>query len=450
MPRESEDFKPIGSPTSADVDFTTLPTSHSWVYACVRAISHAVAGVPLKVQKKSPKGKDGWIDLGRNIWEVAALEDVNSYQTQSDLLEETANFLALQGKHYWEISRNSKGKLTKIFPMHPNYVTPIPGGEFVSGYRFKLPGDKPIMFDQEDTIFFKFFHPSNDYSGLSPLMAAREGVLADFYSQRYNKAFFKNGAVTRGALESDRGISDRALRRLRKQFMRTYTGVDNQHKVAILEEGLKYKNISMTPKDMEFVNLRKFSREEILAVFGVYPVVLGLLEGSSYANAYTQTRLYYENTVSLYLNKISSMLTKIMRRELSDPSVRVFFDLSQVPALRPALGDLMQWATPAVNAGILLINEVREVIGRKPVSWGSTWFNNSAMIPIADESGILPSPIDGGKTPPKREHIERLIEAATAIKGVGPDGPEYGEELDAVTVLKQYLAELSDGDNVEQ
>jgi HK97 family phage portal protein len=378
------------------------------------------------------KVKGGWKQVTRkDAWEVAALEDVNTYQSQQDLLEATTGYLALQGKAFWEISRNSKGKMTKIFTMHPMYTRVRQGGEFISDVIFQLPGDKPTVFSPKDTVFYKFFHPSNDFDGLSPLSAAREGVIADFYAQRYNKAFFKNGAVTRGALETEKGLSARAYKRLTDSFLSAYTGVDNQHKVAILEEGLKYKQVSLSPKDMEFINLRKYSREELMAVFGVYPVVLGLLEQASYANAYSQTRLFYDNTVSIYLTKIAGTLSYTLQQEMKNPDIRIYFDLTQVPALRPVWGDVMDWATPAVNSGIMLINEVRQILGLKPVPWGNTWYANSAMIPMADEHGIIPpAPAAGEPAPAKQLGL---------ITGVGPEGPEYD-----IKKLQEYEELLRD------
>jgi HK97 family phage portal protein len=367
-------------------DYSGVELRHSWCLACVRAIATAVSTVPLMVQKKN---KDGWERVGREKWEVAALEDVNGYQSQQDLLEATASFLGLQGEYFWEKTRNKAGKLTKLYGMNPVYVRVQPGGEYISQYVFDLPGQKPVPFDPQDVIFFKFFNPVNDYRGMSPLSAAREGVLSDLYAQQYNKNFFKNNATPRGVLETDKGLSNRALKRVKDLWQTVYGGIENAHKTAVLEEGLKYKALSISPKDMEFLKLREFSREEILAVFGVYPVVLGLLKDASLANAMAQMTLFYQSTVSLYLNKIQSQLTYHMQVEMKDPTIRVMFDLTQVPALRPSVGDVLAWATPAVNSGIMLINEVRDILGLKHVAWGDTWYANSAMIPMADENGPI-------------------------------------------------------------
>lgn len=387
----TEDTNRVSTINSSDTyaieeDFSGIQLKHAWALACVRAIGTSVSTVPLMVQRKR---KDGWERVGREKWEVAALEDINGYQSQQDLLEATASFLALQGCYYWEKTRNKAGRVTKFYGMHPAYTKVKPGGEYIEQFIFELPDRPAVAFNPADVIFFKFFNPTDDYRGLSPLAAAREGIITDFYAQQYNKAFFKNNATPRGVLETDKGLSNRALKRLKDLWGTIYGGQNNAHKTAVLEEGLKYKALSISPKDMEFLKLREFNREEILAVFGVYPVVLGLLKDASFANAQSQMQLFYQHTVTLYLTKIQAQLTYHMQRDMKDADIRVKFDLTQVPALRPSIKEVLEWATPAVNSGILLINEVRDIIGFKPVEWGDTWYANSAMIPMADENGPI-------------------------------------------------------------
>lgn len=418
--RTPEDGKITAVDTSdtyyTEEDFSSVQLRHSWVLACVRAIATSVSTVPLMVQRKK---KDGWDRVGRDKWEVAALEDVNGYQSQQDILEATASFLALQGEYYWEKTRNKAGRMTKLYGMHPNYVKVKPGGEYISEFIFELSGEKPVMFESKDVIYFRFFNPVNDYKGLSPLSAAREGIITDFYAQQYNKAFFRNNATPRGVLETDKGLSNRALKRLKDLWNSIQGGAANAHKTAVLEEGLKYKALSISPKDMEFLKLREFNREEIMAVFGVYPVVIGLMAGSTFANSQSQMQLFYQHTIALYLTKLQSQLTYHMQREMKDPDIRVIFDLTQVPALRPSIKEVLAWGVPAVNSGVMVINEVRNIIGLKPVIWGNTWYANSAMIPMADENGPI-GPIAG--EPSSAAGFEQLLAARKqALAGVNPD-----------------------------
>ena len=417
-------------------DHAQLLEYHSWVLACVRAISHAVSTTPLVAQTQSGKGT--WERLPRSIPLVRALEDVNEYQSQQDLLEATSSFMALQGKAYWELARDGKGQIARIYTMHPSYVTPQPGknGEYVRGYKYQSPLTGIRYFDPKDVMFFRFFHPHNDYDGLSPLQAVREGILTDFSAQQYNKRFFQNDATPRGVLETDRSLSKRAVERLRGLWQSLYGGTGNAHRTAILEEGLKYKMVSITPRDMEFLRLRKFTREEIMAVFGVYPVVLGLMEGATYANASAQKQLFYEHTVGLYLRKIEDQLTFLLQQEQQDPRARVRFDISQVAALRPAVSEVVEWGTKAVGAGILTINDVRALISYKPVPWGDTWWGNQAMVPLADGSGTINLPANSDPALPKGSVFQELK------KEMAADG-----DIVSLEVYKQkqlFLAQVND------
>lgn len=403
----------LESPYTTDEDFLSLPECHTWTYSCITALSSSVSSVPIKVVKRTDEGT--WELLNRKNDTVALLEDINNYQFQQEFIELVAQRLATAGKCFVEVTR-SKGKAVALDIISYSdvklYINPKTGE--ISFFEFSFNDGSKSKLPANDVLYFKLPHPSNVYDGLSPISASREGVLADFYAQKYNKAFFKNGATLRGSLQTEKGLSNRAWSRLADMWRVVYGGVDNSHKVMVLEEGLKYSAITVSPKDMEFIEQRKFSREELLAVFRVYPVVLGLLEGASYANAKVQLQLFYEQTVSFYLTKIASVLSNFIRNEMIDPSVRVVFDLTQVPALTSNMSEIIEWGGRATTTGIMTINEIRDIIGRSPVAWGDIWHGNSAMVPLADSAGVIPRPelgdttVGGQATEPKSLVYDRI------------------------------------------
>jgi len=261
-------------------DLTTrqLTQSHSWVYSCINAISSSASRVPLKVIKRE---NNSWVILERDNPYVQLLEDINGFQYQQEFIEGIIQRLCSKGVCFVEISRgkNKKPVALYIIDIDPANVefTLNKTGDIIS-YTFSLSSGNKVTMKASDILYFRLPHPYDVYKGLSPLQALEQGILADYYAQRYNKAFFKNGATLRGTLSTTKGLSNRAWIRLQDIWKSLYSGIENQHKVLILEEGLTYTPITVSPKDMDFVSLRKFSREEILAGYRVYPVVLGITE----------------------------------------------------------------------------------------------------------------------------------------------------------------------------
>jgi len=259
-----------------------------WVYACVSTIATAVAGTPLKTYRQTAKSVEEISDsrLAR------LLSDVNPHISSYDLWEATASFLELSGNCYWEIERDDAGMPTAIYPMRPDRVKVVPDkSDFVKGYIYEVNG-RSVSLDADEVIHFKYFNPANEYYGLGPIAAIRNSIIVDQYSVAYNKAFFKNGAHPGGVLETESSLSDETFNRLRKQWEEGHKGTSRAHRIAVLEDGLKYKPIGLSPRDMEFLNQRKFCREEICAVFKVPPALVGIYEYANYANADQQNRSF--------------------------------------------------------------------------------------------------------------------------------------------------------------
>ena len=132
--------------------------------------------------------------------------------------------------------------------------------------------------------------------GQGSVTAAKLALTQDFYAQQWNKYFFQNSARPDAVLESDSVLESGARQRVRESWKGMF-GQSGRGKTAILEGGLKYKEINRSQKDMDFIELRKFNREEILAAFGVPPVIVGVYEYANYANSKEQTQIFWKQTL---------------------------------------------------------------------------------------------------------------------------------------------------------
>ncbi len=365
-------------------DYAIAYSQVVWVYACVSTISTAIAGTPLKVYRRTANSVEEISDsrLAR------LLSDVNPHISAYDLWEATASYLELSGNCYWEIERDDGGEPTAIYPMRPDHVKVVPDrSEFVKGYIYEVNG-RSVSLGADEVVHFKYFNPASEYYGLGPIAAIRNAIIVDQYSVAYNKSFFKTGAHPGGVLETESSLGEEAFGRLRKQWEEGHKGTSRSHRVAVLEEGLKYKPIGLSPRDMEFLKQRKFCREEICAVFKVPPALVGIFEYANYANAEHQNRAFWQKTIIPKLRKLeekinTSLLPMLVGADSRpDSGARWFarFDVSAIDALKENEDIKSQVQERLVRAGIMTINEVRRLENMPPVAWGDNW-------PIEGESG---------------------------------------------------------------
>jgi HK97 family phage portal protein len=355
-------------------DYAIAYSQVVWVYACVSTIATAIAGAPLKAYRQKANSIEEVSDspLAR------LLSDVNPYISAYDLWEATASFLELSGNCYWEIERDDEGLPLAIYPMRPDRIKVVPDkADFVRGYIYEVNG-RSVSLSADEVVHFKYFNPSNEFYGLGPIAAIRNSIIVDQYSVAYNKSFFKNGAHPGAVLETDGSLGEEAYNRLRKQWEESHKGVVRAHRLAILEDGLKFKPIGLSPRDMEFLKQRRFCREEICSVFKVPPALVGVFEYANYANAEHQNRAFWQKTIIPKLRKLelklnNSLVPMFENIKPADEAWFVRFDTSAIDALKENEDVKSQVQERLVRAGIMTINEVRRLENLPPVPWGDAW-----------------------------------------------------------------------------
>lgn len=369
-------------------DYAVAYAQVVWVHACASIIATTVAGLPLRVRR------NGRAEAAAPLQQL--LDAPNRHTTGYDLWEHTVTCLELAGNAYWEIERDAAGRPVGIYPLRPDYVRIVPDvRQYVRGYLYEVNGRSAAL-APEEVLHFRYFNPLDEYYGLGPLAAARHGIIADSYAVAYNTNFFRNGARPQGILETERSLSDDTLRRLRAQWEEAHRGMRRAHRVAVLEEGLTYKPLALSPQDMEFVQQRRMSREEICAAFKVPPAIVGLFEYANYANALQQERFFWSHTIVPKSRKLEHRLRVALAHQLR-PLVDgagwdVRFDLGGVAALQR---DQMQQARVSallVSSGLQTINERRAAEGLPPVPWGDEWHSPPPARPASERNSACPPP----------------------------------------------------------
>ena len=330
-----------------------------WVYKCVNLIAEACASIPLKFYDQ--KGEEV---VKGDLFDV--MNRVNPFDTNYTFRYQIAGFLRLTGNAYVNWEKTSK----ELYLLRPDRVTIVPDPiEKVKRYIYNVNGKK-IGYEPDEIIHFKSFNPYNDYYGLSPWMVAMLTLTTDFWAAQYNKNFFKNSAIPRGALITDQELDDKQAARLRKQWEKVYKGTDKAHRIAVLGKGAKWQDVMKSMKDMEFGLLRKMNREEILAVGNIPPVLAGIFEFANYANSTQQLKIYYEQGVIPMLRLLESTYNEQLIPKIQ-PGLYAKHDLSDIDALKE--NELVKATTAKTLAStIMTVNEVRDRFYDLPeVEWGN-------------------------------------------------------------------------------
>ena len=432
----------VPQPLVADVtqtDYLDTFGSHVWVYAAVCAIATNVAQVPLKFYRLRANGEEQELT---DHWLCRLFEDVNPTITKYELWEQTLEHLELTGNSYWQFERNRWGYPMEFWPLRPDRVTIIPDKDaWIAGYEYKV-GRTTRTIDPSAILHFRYAHPANDYDGIGSLQAATTGLICDYYAQTYNRRFLENDARPGGFIKTQKQLTKDDKEFIREQFERKFKGADKAHSWMVLAGGeFDVVPNQLAPREMEWIQLRNWGRQEILAAFGVPAAVVNIRDrgaGLSSQGALVQAELrtFWEQTLLPKLAKFEALLNQnFIAPNVKNERVYCRFDTSAVKALQPQMAELVDWGVKAVNAGLMFTNEWRERAGLSPTKHGWTWWGNpigltpiAAQEPEAVTGTRSQKTIDGDNGKRQLDGRQLLALAASFAKGL----PEAESDREAV------------------
>ena len=389
----------------------------AWIYSCIRIIQTKAAGVPLKVYRA---GKD----MDESEWLAdhplqLLLDKANPFMSGYDLREATHGYVDLTGNSYWLLDKMIGGQPTEIYPINPAQIRiKADKTSYVSGYEFMLqPGVVERIFKPEEVLHFKTWNPTNPFYGLAPICSARDSSDMMMFSDQYNKAFFRNGAEPGGYLVSDQSLEEEEKKRITSIWSKLHKGFKKAFNVAILDGGLKFQSTATSHKDMNFGELKRMTREDVLTVFNIPPIMVGVFDEANYSNAKEQRRIFWVDCVVPRLRKIESILNESLC-PLYGADIFVEHDLKGIEDLAEDAVRRAQADNYNTTGGILTINEVREQRSLPPVPWGDAWWAPFGAEPITgiekeepeeDDEPVVPKPPKPGPEEDDDEPEEEKI-----------------------------------------
>jgi len=342
------------------------------VYAAVNAISQDIAGLPCQLFEQTATGRERVSGHAATpILNLKASGLQNSFQFRQTSMAITL----LRGNSYGLIERVGKLKPVQVHFKHPDETEVFKSGGRL-WYRFN--GD-PKTYADYDVLHFRGLS-LDGVMGVSVIHYFRETFGKGLAASKSHANFYKNGAKPSGVLEKDGLLTDAAFARLQATFTTAYTGVENAGKPLILEEGLKYKTISLTPEDAEFISTHKLTRGDIFSILRFPPHKGGDLERSTNNNIEQQSLDYVGDTLMPWLLNFEQeyRLKLLLPSEVENR----YFKHNLAALLRADATARANYYQKLVQAGIYSINEVREMEERNAIDGGDRHLVQVNQMPL--------------------------------------------------------------------
>ena len=392
------------------------------VYSCVRILAEAVAGLPLHLYKYNDDGgKEKALD--HPLYRL--LHDEPNPEMSSFVFRETLmTHLLLWGNAYAQVIRNGKNEVVALYPLMPNKMSvdrDERGRLYYTYYRGPDEAiknkDFAVTLQPSDVLHI----PGLGFDGLvgySPIAMAKNAIGMAIACEEYGAKFFANGAAPGGVLEHPGTIKD--PQRVRESWQSTFGGSGNANKIAVLEEGMKYTPIGISPEQAQFLETRKFQINEIARIFRVPPHMVGDLEKSSFSNIEQQSLEFVKYTLDPWVIRWEQ---SIQRALLSHDEKAVYFVKFNVEGLlRGDYQSRMNGYAIGRQNGWMSANDIRELenLDRIPAEdGGDLYLINGNMLPLKNAGAFANTPTDNGKEENPDEEVLEVEEPDTDGDGSG-------------------------------
>jgi HK97 family phage portal protein len=371
-------------------------------YQAINRIADAVASVKLGIYR-------GETELVEHPL-AKLLNRPNPLQSHGDYMRAKVGFLLLAGNGYEE--RVTVGKqVRELYQLRPDRIKIIPSNSGVPAAYVYTVNQQSVRFDVEprtlesDVRQLKMWNPIDDWYGMSPIEAGAYAIDQNNESMSWMQSLLQNSARPSGALTVKDGgtLADDNFNRLKAQIEEQYSGSSNAGRPMLLEGGLEWQQMGLSPTDMGILETKFSSARDIALAFGVPPQLLGIPGDNTYAN-YAEARLAFWEDTALPLLE---MILSDWNGWLAAPyGVEIRADVDSIPAIADKRLKMWEMANASTD---LTINERRALKGYGPLEGGDVLFVSSAEIPLS-MAGEMPEPLQGLD----EETVKALAYGATA------------------------------------
>ena len=386
------------------------------VYCCVRILSEAVASLPLQFYRYTD---DGGKEKAVEHPLYFLLHDEPNPEMTSFIFRETLmTHLLLWGNAYSQIIRNGKGEVVALYPLMPDrmkvdrdehgrlyYEYTVYDSDDVDGRKGTNKVGRTVRLQPNDVLHI----PGLGFDGLvgySPIAMAKNAIGLAIATEEYGSKFFANGAAPSGVLEHPGTIKDPS--KVRESWQATFGGSGNANKIAVLEEGMKYTPISISPEQAQFLETRKFQIDEIARIFRVPPHMIGDLEKSSFNNIEQQSLEFVKYTLDPWVSRWEQAMVRALLTP--DEKKKYFFKFNVDGLLRGDYQSRMNGYATARQNGWMSANDIRELenLDRIPAEQGGDLYLINGNMTKLEDAGMFAAGNNGKEEGDSDEEVLEL------------------------------------------
>ncbi len=358
----------------------------------IRRIMRDCASVPLVIARKPKSAGAVPTPLPDDAEPVRVFRKANPNEGGITLMQRFWLHLIRRGESFVEFEYLNARTPQELYIVPPEKCRARTDKDgIVREWMVKVPGGREERREANKQLMqVQFPSLDDEYRGQSDLRAALPHMQTERAAADHNLEYFKSGSRPPGVLETDQDLEQDQIERLRESWHRQQAGPGMMQRISVLFGGVKWRKTYESPKDADWVNGSKLTREQILSALGVPPALVGVFEYANYANSKEQKRLYWHNTIIPILQQVAQELTERAMPNW-DPSgaLLCYFDLSGVEALQEMRIDRATSLVSLVSGGIYTPNEAREELGKPRVVGGDTLRAPQTLSPIG--SVVRPS-----------------------------------------------------------
>lgn len=400
------------------------------VYRCVNEIAQGSASVDFRVFDKD-------VELEEHPLK-ALLQKPNPVMAGVEFFQCMYSYLMISGNAYvLKISAGNQPP-TELYLLRPDRIR-ITGKDnaLPDAYEYIVSGvvKEKYAVDMEsglsDVKHLKIFNPLDDYYGLSPLYSASLDVDQHNLSAKHNVNLLQNGARPSGAVvfkpRDESGMNVQLSESQRQQVINDldmrFSGSQNAGRAMLLEGDFDWKEMGLSPKDMDFLQLKNMSTRDIALCFGVPSQLVGIPDANTYSNMAEARLALYEETIIPLLKRTESDLNEWLAPMFGE-RLRIQYDIDGIPAMQERRKRIYENVIRAVDSGVISRNEARERLDLEPIEGGDDVYINASLFPLGSAKD---SPLD--EQPQDDKSIEKGIEAYEIKLEEYPDGEEVDPNL---------------------
>jgi HK97 family phage portal protein len=410
----------LGRPITTPPDFVSLAKEgyqgNIYVYAAIRQIAMACAGIPwvLYNDKTSKKSKREEIESHPllDLW-----NNPNPMQSRSKFIENTVGYLMLDGNMYIDkVSASPNKPPQELWTLRPDRMSIVPNktsDKLVSHYIYTI-GSKKQNIQSEDVLHVYMFNPLDDWYGMPPLRAAAMSLDQNNESKKWNVALLQNGAKPPGGFKTQHNLTDEQFNRLENKIDDMRISGGKSQRPIILEGGLEWQDMGLTPTDMNWLEGQKLSAREIAIAYGVPPELIGDNSNKTYSNYKEARQAFYTETILPLMDWLRDEVNNWLVPLFGD-NLYLDYDKDEIEALQE---DREAVWSRVKDANFLTIDEKRTAIGYEEL--GEQKGGNIILVTGSqvDLINLLPKPDD------EAIDVEDDNDDETEVE----DGEENGEE----------------------